>query len=38
MLKYLDYLYGFDQSELRGYVGENMIELLVEWLQASSFA
>lgn len=32
MLKYLDYLYGFDQSELRGYVGENMIELLVEWL------
>lgn len=32
MLDYLDYLYGFQQSELRGYIGEKMIELLVEWM------
>ncbi|MBR4027165.1 MAG: DEAD/DEAH box helicase family protein [Lachnospiraceae bacterium] len=32
MPKYLDYLYGFQQSELRGYIGEQMIELLVEWM------
>lgn len=32
MANYLDYLYGFQQSELRAYVGENMIELLVEWM------
>lgn len=32
MSNYLDYLYGFQQSELRGYVGEKMIELLVEWM------
>ena len=32
MSNYLDYLYGFQHSELRGYVGEKMIELLVEWM------
>ncbi|MDD3185028.1 MAG: DEAD/DEAH box helicase [Anaerostipes sp.] len=32
MPKYLDYLYGFEQTELRHYVGENMVELLVEWM------
>lgn len=32
MPNYLDYLYGFQQSELRGYIGEKMIELLVEWM------
>ena len=32
MANYLDYLYGFEQSELRKYVGEKMIELLAEWM------
>lgn len=32
MADYRDYLYGFNQSELRAYVGEQMIELLVEWM------
>ena len=32
MANYLDYLYRFQQSELRAYVGEDMIELLVEWM------
>lgn len=32
MANYLDYLYGFQQSELREYIGEDMVELLVEWL------
>lgn len=32
MAHYLEYLYGFQQSELRNYVGEKMIELLVEWM------
>lgn len=32
MSNYLDYLYGFQQSELRGYIGEKMIEFLVEWM------
>lgn len=32
MSNYLDLLYGFQQSELRAYVGENMVELLVEWM------
>lgn len=32
MANYLEYLYGFQQSELRAYVGEDMIELLVEWM------
>lgn len=32
MSNYLDLLYGFQQSELRGYVGEKMVELLVEWM------
>jgi DNA or RNA helicases of superfamily II len=30
--KYLDYMYGFEQSELRHYVGENMVQLLIEWM------
>lgn len=32
MAKYLDYLYRFEQSELREYLGEDVIELLVEWI------
>lgn len=32
MAKYLDYLYRFEQSELRGFLGEDVIELLVEWI------
>lgn len=32
MANYRDYLYGFDQTELRTYVGEQMIELLAEWM------
>lgn len=32
MSNYLDYLYGFQHSELRGYVGEKMVGLLVEWM------
>lgn len=32
MANYLDYLYGFQQSELREYIGEKMVELLVEWM------
>ena len=32
MSNYLELLYGFQQSELRGYVGEKMVELLVEWM------
>ncbi len=32
MKEYLDYLYSFDQSELKGYLGEDMVDLLVEWL------
>lgn len=32
MAKYLDYMYGFEQSELRHYVGENMVQLLIEWM------
>lgn len=32
MANYLEYLYGFQQSELRSYIGEKMIELLVEWM------
>lgn len=32
MAKYLDYLYRFEQSELRGYLGEDVVELLVEWI------
>lgn len=32
---YLKYLYGFDSSELRSYIGEKTIELLAEWLPDS---
>lgn len=32
MSNYLDYLYGFQQSELRNYLGEEMVELLAEWM------
>lgn len=32
MSNYLELLYGFQQSELRAYVGEKMVELLVEWM------
>lgn len=32
MKEYLDYLYNFDQSELRGFLGNDIVDLLVEWL------
>lgn len=32
MKEYLDYLFSFDQSELRGYLGDNIVDLLIEWL------
>lgn len=32
MACYLDYLYKFEQSELRGYLGDDVVELLVEWV------
>lgn len=31
MSNYLDYLYGVDQTSLKGYLGKNMIETLIEW-------
>lgn len=32
MGNYLDYMYGFGQSDLRNYLGNNIVELLVEWM------
>lgn len=32
MKKYLDYMYSFSQSELKGYLGNNIVDLLVEWM------
>lgn len=32
MAYYLEYLYGFQISELRNYIGEKTIELLAEWM------
>lgn len=31
MSNYLDYLYGVDQTSLKGYLGKNMVETLIEW-------
>ena len=32
MACYLDLLYGFQQSELRSYIGEKTVALLAEWM------
>lgn len=32
MSNYLDYMVNFSQSDMRGYIGEDMVELLVEWM------
>ena len=32
MSKYVDYMIRFSQSDLRGYLGNEMVDLLIEWL------
>lgn len=32
MSDYIDYMVNFSQSDLRGYLGEDMVDLLVEWM------
>lgn len=32
MSNYLDYMINFSQSDLRGYLGENIVDLLIEWM------
>lgn len=32
MSNYMDYMLSFSQSDLRGYLGEDMVDLLVEWM------
>ncbi len=32
MSNYMDYMVNFSQSDLRGYLGEDIVELLVEWM------
>ena len=32
MSKYTTYMMKFSQSELRGYLGQGMVDLLIEWL------
>lgn len=32
MSNYLDYMVNFSQSDMQGYIGEDMVELLVEWM------
>ncbi len=32
MSDYIDYMIKFSQSDLRGYLGEDMVDLLVEWM------
>lgn len=32
MSNYMDYMVNFSQSDLRGYLGEDMVDLLVEWM------
>lgn len=32
MSSYMDYMVNFSQSDLRGYLGEDMVDLLVEWM------
>jgi len=29
---YLDYLYRFEVSSLKGYLGENLVDTLIEWM------
>ena len=31
MKKYTDYMFGFSQSDLREYLGQGMVDLLIEW-------
>lgn len=32
MGNYLDYMYGFGQGDLRNYLGNNIVDLLIEWM------
>lgn len=32
MSSYMDYMVNFSQADLRGYLGEDMVDLLVEWM------
>ena len=32
MGNYIDYMFKFSQSDLREYLGQDMVDLLVEWL------
>lgn len=32
MSNYIDYMVNFSQSDLRGYLGEDIVNLLVEWM------
>ena len=32
MSKYIDYMLKFSQSDLRRYLGQDMVDLLIEWL------
>ena len=32
MSDYIDYMVNFSQSDLRGYLGEDMVDLWVEWM------
>lgn len=32
MSNYRDYMVNFSQSDLRGYLGEDIVDLLVEWM------
>lgn len=32
MSSYIDYMAGLSQSDLRGYLGQDMVDLLIEWL------
>lgn len=32
MSNYIDYMFKFSQSDLRGYLGQDMVDLLIEWL------
>ena len=32
MSNYMDYMINFSQSDLRGYLGEDMVNLLIEWM------
>lgn len=32
MSKYVDYMIKLSQSDLRGYLGNDMVDLLIEWL------